>query len=149
MTTELEPDPSLIEVGRFYPYPPEIVWRALTEPALLEQWLMASTGFTGAAVGTHFLLSVPSSASAEIACEVLAATPHGAMTWSWTDLRAQQATRWIVAWRVHAQGRGTRLLLTHSGFDVDDKRQKMARNAMERGWRQVLSTKLVDVLDRL
>ncbi|WP_405180864.1 SRPBCC domain-containing protein [Nocardia sp. NBC_01377] len=148
MTTELRPDPSRIELGRFYPRPPEIVWRALTEPALLERWLMASTGFT-AEVGTHFLLSVSSDASAEIACVVLVASPHEAMTWSWMDLRFALPPRWIVAWEVHAQGRGTRLVLTHSGFDIDNKRHKMARNAMERGWRQVLSTKLVAVIDDL
>ena len=148
MTTELQPDPSRIELGRFYPHPPEIVWRALTEPALLDRWLMASTGFT-AEEGAHFLLSVASEAAAEIAGEILVVSPHEAMTWSWMDLRFSQPPRWIVVWELHAQGRGTRLLLTHSGFDISEKRHKMARNALERGWRQLLSTKLVDVLDEL
>ncbi|MFF2087368.1 hypothetical protein ACFVVM_26640 [Nocardia sp. NPDC058176] len=47
-----------------------------------------------------------------------------------------------------AQGHGTRLLLTTTGFDITDKRQRMQRNNLERGWRQLL-TKLGGVLDGL
>ncbi|WP_072687882.1 SRPBCC family protein [Rhodococcus marinonascens] len=148
MTIEPELDPSRVEVGTFYPHPREVVWQALTDPTLVERWLMASTGFEGARVGTHFLLSVPSSPPSEIACEVLEVTPGVAMTWSWVDMRAPQPARWIVTWTVQPQGRGTRLLLTHSGFDIDNKREKMARNALERGWKVCLS-KLSEVLDRL
>lgn len=144
---DLEPDPSKVEVGRFYPHSTDDVWRAVTDSTLLKRWLMPSTGFVGAVVGTHFLLSVPGSESAEIACEIVAVTPNEAMTWSWMDLRASPPARWSVTWQVHAHGRGTRLTVTHTGFDVDDKRQMMARNAFARGWDQVMSTKLVDVLD--
>ena len=147
--SDLESDPSRVEVSRFFSHPPDVVWRALTEPDLVERWLMQSTGFVGATVGTHVLLSVPSSDSAEIACEVVSAVPMESMTWSWTDLRAERPSRWFVTWDVHAHGRGTRLFISHTGFDIDDKRQMMARNAFARGWDQVLTTKLVEVLDEL
>lgn len=29
-----------LRVQRDYPHPPELVWRALTEPALISRWLM-------------------------------------------------------------------------------------------------------------
>lgn len=145
---DLEPDRSRVELGSYYAYRPEAVWAAITDPTTLTRWLMPSTGYVGAIVGTHFLLSVSPNASAEIACEVLAATPGCAMTWSWMDLRAPHPARWLVTWEVHPHGRGTRLLLTHSGFDIGDKRQVMARNAFARGWNQVLSGKLPDVLAR-
>ncbi|MDF0532372.1 SRPBCC domain-containing protein [Tsukamurella sp. 8F] len=146
MTVEPERDPSQVEIGSFYPHPPEMVWRVLTDPALVEQWLQVlPTGFQGARVGTHFIASVP---KGEIACEVLAATPGESMTWSWVDLRAPRPARWIASWLVRPQGRGTRLLFTMSGFDIENDRQRMARNAMERGWRQVLSN-YGDILTRL
>lgn len=51
-----EPDPSRVEIGRFYPHATDVVWRAITDPTLLERWLMPSTGFVGAVEGTHFRL---------------------------------------------------------------------------------------------
>ncbi|NNH71411.1 SRPBCC domain-containing protein [Nocardia uniformis] len=147
MGIENELDPSQVELGRFYPQPPEAVWRALTDSAVVEQWLLPSIGFDGAQVGTHFLFTVPSNPPAEVACEVLAATEGEAMTWSWMDMRGPQPARWIVTWELQPQGHGTRVLLTASGFDIEDKRQRMQRNNLERGWRQVLS-KLGDVLER-
>ena len=140
-------DPTSVEIGRFYPHPPEQVWQALTDPNWVEQWLMPSTGMRAAAVGTHFVFTVPSRPPGEIACEVLALREIDQLTLSWVDLRAARPARWLVDWTVHPQGRGTRLLLRHSGFDIDDRRQKMARNGMERMWRRVL-TQLGELLDR-
>ncbi|WP_372443020.1 SRPBCC family protein [Mycolicibacterium baixiangningiae] len=72
----------------------------------------------------------------EIACEVLELRPGERLALSWVDLRAARSARWLVDWTVDRQGRGTRLLLRHSGFDIRDRRQKMARNGMERMWRR-------------
>lgn len=52
MTSEL--DPAAIEIGSFFAQPPGVAWRALTEPGLLELWLMRSVGFSPT-VGTHFI----------------------------------------------------------------------------------------------
>jgi len=147
VTSDPERDPTSVEIGRFYPYAPERVWQALTDPSLVEQWLMPSTGFVAAEVGTHFVFTVPTQPSGEIACEVLAVLAGEHLTLSWVDLRATRPARWLVDWTVHPQGRGTRLLLRHSGFDIDDRRQKMARNGMERMWQRVL-TQLGAILDR-
>lgn len=142
MIPDPESDPAVVQVGRFFPYPPSAVWWALTDPDAVARWLAPSTGFVGAVVGSQFLFSVSDSTSAEIACEVVAATPVENMTWSWMDMRASRPARWFVTWDVQAHGRGTRLMLTHTGFDMDDRMQKMARNAFARGWDQVLTTKM-------
>jgi uncharacterized protein YndB with AHSA1/START domain len=34
-----------IRVDQFLPYPPQKVWRALTEPDLIARWLMPPSGF--------------------------------------------------------------------------------------------------------
>ncbi|WP_312033451.1 SRPBCC family protein [Nocardia veterana] len=117
------------------------------EPDLVERWLMRSIGLVPA-VGTHFLFVVPTEPAAEIACEVLAAQPPRRLTHSWVDLRSTFPARWMVDWVLEGQGRGTRVLLTQTGFDIDDRRQRMARNAMERGWRGTLA-RLAQVLDEL
>lgn len=147
MSTDPEVDPTSVEIGRFYPHAPAQVWQALTDPKLVEQWLMPSTGMLTAEVGTHFVFTVPTQPPGEIACEVLALRSGEQLTLSWVDLRATRPARWLLDWTVHPQGRGTRLLLRNSGFDIDDRRQKMARNGMERMWRRVL-TQLGELLDR-
>lgn len=155
MTMESELNPAAVEVGRFFPHQPAEVWRVLVDPAAMGLWLMACTGFD-ASVGTRFVFTVPAqpqsaaraqaAPAGEIACEVLAARPCEQLTLSWIDLRAEQPVRWVLDWTIRADGRGTRLLLTHSGFDVEDRRQRMARNGMERMWRGRL-LRLGDVLD--
>ncbi|GAB2719605.1 SRPBCC family protein [Nocardia thraciensis] len=145
MTSDSELDPAAVEIGGFYPQPPYAVWRALTEPDLVERWLMRSTGLS-ATVGTHFIFAILTEPTGEIACEVLEARPGEQLTFSWVDLRARHPARWILDWTIQPQGRGTRLLLTQTGFDITDRRQKMARNAMERGWKAALS-RLREVLD--
>ncbi|MBF6178197.1 Activator of Hsp90 ATPase homolog 1-like protein [Nocardia otitidiscaviarum] len=146
MMSDPELNPAAVEIGSFFPQPPDTVWHALTDPDLLEQWLLRSVGFAPA-VGTHFIFSLPTRPPGEIACEVLTAEPATRLTFRWIDLRADYPARWIVDWTIHPQGRGTRLLLTQTGFDIEDRRQKMARNAMERGWKGTLS-RLRELLDR-
>ena len=147
MTFEAELDPAAVEIGGFFAHPPEVVWRTLTEADLVGQWLMDSVGLIASA-GTHFFFMVPTQPAAEIACEVLAARPAGQLTYTWVDLRAKSPARWVVDWVLEPQGRGTRVLLTQTGFDIGDRRQKMARNAMERGWRGAL-TRLRALLDEM
>ncbi|MFD3701626.1 SRPBCC domain-containing protein [Nocardia sp. NPDC058658] len=148
-------DPASVEIGNFLAHAPSDVWHALTDPSVVQRWLMPSTGFV-ASVGTHFVFTVPPQPSSaarrqatsvgEIACEVLTARPSEQLTLSWVDLRAERPSRWVIDWTLLSQGRGTRLLLTHKGFDIEDRRQKMARNGMERMWHGRLS-RLRDVLD--
>ncbi|WP_245816311.1 SRPBCC family protein [Rhodococcus maanshanensis] len=145
MIADSELNPAAVEIGSFFPQSPDTIWRALTDPDLLERWMMRPTGFA-ASVGTQFIFAIPTQPTGEIACEVLAARPGEQLKFSWVDLRAEDPARWIVDWMLHPQGRGTRLLLTQTGFDIEDRRQKMARDALERGWKVTLS-RLRDVFD--
>ncbi|MCP2316320.1 putative conserved protein YndB, AHSA1/START domain [Nocardia amikacinitolerans] len=135
-------NPAAVELGSFFPQPPEAVWRALTEPDLLERWLLRPSGFA-ASVGTRFRFTIPDSSIDEIVCEVLAARPCERLTYSWMY---RQADRWIVDWTLRPQGRGTRLLLTQTGFDIEDRRQKMIRNATERSWKRRVLPRLGEVI---
>ncbi|WP_067825142.1 SRPBCC family protein [Nocardia inohanensis] len=139
MMPDAELNPAAVEIGGFFPQPPEALWHALIEPHLVERWLLLRSSGFAAAVGTRFIFVVPGRPPGEIACEVLAARAGERLTISWVDLRAEQPARWVVDWLLQPEGRGTRLLLTQTGFDIEDRRQKMARNAMERGWKTTLS----------
>ncbi|MVU80573.1 SRPBCC domain-containing protein [Nocardia sp. ET3-3] len=138
-------NPATIELGSFFPQPPGTVWRALTDPDLLARWLLRPTGFAAVA-GTRFRFTVPDSTSDEILCEVLEVQPARRLTHSWAYPRADYPARWILDWTLHPQGHGTRLLLLQTGFDLGDRRQKMARNAMERTWKRRLLPRLGEVI---
>ncbi|MFI6040479.1 SRPBCC domain-containing protein [Nocardia sp. NPDC051321] len=145
MIADAQLNPAAIELGSFFPQPPDTVWRALTQPDLLERWLLRPTGFA-ASVGTRFRFAVPAPSIDEIACEVLAARPYQQLTYSWLLPQAEHPARWIVDWTLLPQGRGTRLLLTQTGFDIEDRRQKMLRNAMERHWKRSVLPRLGEVI---
>lgn len=146
MTEDLPLDPAAVEIGRFYAHSPDRLWRALTDPVQLEAWLMPSTGLDDPQLGTQFVFTVPTDPPGEIACKVLAIRPGRQVTMRWVDLRAQLPARWVLDSTLHPQGHGTRLLLPHNGFNVSDRRQKMARNGMERMWKRALG-QLDSVLD--
>ncbi|MFF3226720.1 SRPBCC domain-containing protein [Nocardia suismassiliense] len=145
MIADPQLNPAAVELGSFFPQPPDAVWRALTEPDLLERWLLRPTGFV-ASVGTRFRFTASGASNDEIVCEVLAAQPGEQLTYSWLHPQAEEPARWIVDWTIRAQGRGTRLLLTQTGFDIEDRRQKMIRNATERSWKRLVLPRLGAVI---
>jgi uncharacterized protein YndB with AHSA1/START domain len=50
-----------------------------------------------------------------------------------------------VTWTLHPEGKGTRLVLTHAGFDLDSPMGRQAYEGMGHGWPGVLN-KLESVL---
>ncbi|GAB2550023.1 SRPBCC family protein [Nocardia heshunensis] len=145
MIADAELDPAAIELGNYFPQPVEAVWQALTDPDLVARWLLRPIGFT-AVPGTSFRFIVPDAPISEIHCEVLTARPHTHLTHTWHYPQADYPAHWILDWTLHPQGHGTRLLLTQTGFDITDRRQKMARNAMERTWKRRLLPRLGEVI---
>ena len=147
MEIDKDQDPMRIELGQFYPHAPRQVWQAFTDSTVIQQWFLQSVGYV-VEVGAQFMFLIPSDPPAEIACTVVEAQPSARLAWSWRDTRSSVATDWPVLWSMHAHGRGTHLILSQQGFDPDDRRQQMARNAMERFWRTPFA-QLGPVLDTL
>ncbi|WP_405486105.1 SRPBCC domain-containing protein [Nocardia sp. NBC_00511] len=145
MIADAELDPAAVELSSFFPEAPEAVWRALTDPELLARWLLRPTGFA-ATVGTRFRFTIPDARIDEIRCEVLIVRPCEQFTCTWIYPQADYPANSIIDWTLHPQGRGTRLLFTQTGFDIADRRQKMARNALERTWKRRLLPRLGEVI---
>jgi len=94
------------------PHPIEAVWRALTEADAISDWLMQTTGFQPI-VGARFRLKTQHlSASGWIDAEVLQLEPPWRMTWSWSADGGAAST---VTFELAAEGKRTRLRLTHEG----------------------------------
>ncbi|SRX92457.1 Activator of Hsp90 ATPase 1 family protein [Nocardia brasiliensis ATCC] [Mycobacterium shimoidei] len=147
--TDTTADPQVIEADQFYAHPPERVWRALTTPELMARWLMQPSGFAPV-VGTRFTFRgqpMPSVGfSGDIACEVIAVQEGKQLTISWADAASGQPATWMVSWTLYPEGHGTRVILRHTGFDLDDVVQRRSRDIMGKGWVRIAAQlgKLLD-----
>jgi cytochrome b561 len=102
-------------VERVIPHPPEKVWRALTQTALLEDWLMKND-FTPT-LGAKFTFRTQPMPhwNGVVECEVLAGEPHRRLSYSWNAAAAPGAVGLRAAGRQQLQGRGLRLAAQSRG----------------------------------
>jgi hypothetical protein len=49
---------------------------------------------------------------------------------------------WTLRWTLAPEGTGTRLILEHSGFDLDDPQHRFAFDTMGPGWRDEVLPRL-------
>lgn len=153
MTSALDgpDDLTTVRVAQFLPHPPAKVWRALTEPELIAQWLMPCD--FRLEVGHRYTMTVlprpNANFSGTTAAEVLAYETGRMLSVRWTDASAANQADWTITWTLEPEGRGTRLFLVHEGFDPDDPAQMMARKIMGSGWRTYVPDALLDALERL
>lgn len=144
-------DLTRIEVDQYFPHSPTRVWRALTTPDLMAQWLMPND--FQPVVGHRFMFRARSVAqtrfSGQIACQVLDLIPRRRLQISWGDADSPDGMATTVTWTLQPEGKGTRLFLEHTGFDLDDPTQQLARKFMNGGWRSHVLRRLSDLLQHL
>lgn len=129
-------------VEREMAHPPEKIWRALTQPHLIEEWLMKSD--FKPAVGHHFNLR--GDWGGVLDCEVLAVEPNSMLSYTWNFAHDDAAydLQSVVTFTLTPTSRGTHLRMEQSGFRPD---QKQAHGGANFGWRAFLA-KLEQVLAR-
>jgi uncharacterized protein YndB with AHSA1/START domain len=124
-----------ITVDQFVAAPPEKVWRGLTEPELHARWW--APGDIAPVVGHRFTLVMPPPWG-ERPCEVLEVEPFERFVYTFNGT-------WTLTWTLVPEGSGTRLLLEHSGFDMDDPQDRHALETMGRGWRTLVVPRLAEL----
>jgi uncharacterized protein YndB with AHSA1/START domain len=131
-----------VVVERDLPFPPEKVWRALTQPHLIAEWLMKNDFMP--VVGHRFNLR--GDWGGVLDCEVLAVDPHRSMAYTWNFKHDDAAydLRSIVTFTLTQTNSGTRLRMEQSGFQPA---QRQAFGGANAGWQQFFA-KLQQVLER-
>jgi len=125
-----------VVVEREIPYPPEKIWRALTQPHLIEEWLMKND--FKPVVGHSFHLRADWGA---VDCQVLAVEPNKTLSYTWGayDLKS------VVTWTLTPTAEGTHLRMEQSGFRRD---QPQYYQGAQGGWQQFFAN-LEQVLARI
>lgn len=123
-----------VVVEREFPFPPERLWRALTQPHLIEEWLMKNQSFAPV-VGQRFNLSGDWGG---VDCEVLAVEPHRTLsyTWDYSHEDPTYALKSVVTFTLTPTVTGTHLRMEQEGFRPH---QKQAFGGAHGGWRQHLA----------
>src|SRR4051812_23270247 len=97
-----------------YPHPIERVWRSLTEPAEIAQWLMENDFVPR--VGHRFTLREvppPREWRGYVECEVVEVDPPRRLVYTWDG---GQIPPTLVTYDLDSTPGGTRLRLEHTGF---------------------------------
>jgi len=131
-----------VVVEREIPHPPEKVWRALTQPHLIEEWLMKNDFKLAMAHRFNFRADyLPNGA---LDCEVLAVEPNKKWSYTWNSVSDNAAfnLKSVVTWSLTSTSAGTHLRMEQSGFRPD---QSQAYQGAKYGWPQFLA-KLEQIL---
>ena len=124
-----------VVVEREIPYPPEKIWRALTQPHLIQEWLMKNDFMPVVDHRFNFRADWGT-----VDCQVLAVEPNKTLSYTWAayDLKS------VVTWTLTPTSTGTRLRMEQSGFRPE---QRQAYHGAKGGWQRFLAT-LEQLLDR-
>ncbi|MBC9883964.1 SRPBCC domain-containing protein [Bradyrhizobium sp. INPA01-394B] len=140
--TEAATETRSVVIEREFAYPPERLWRALTQPHLIEEWLMKND--FKPEVGHRFNLR--GEWGGVLDCEVLTIEPQRSLayTWNFTHEDAAYDLKSVVTFTLTATGSGTHLRVEQAGFRPS---QKQAYGGAHAGWKQFF-TKLDELLAR-
>jgi uncharacterized protein YndB with AHSA1/START domain len=113
-----------VVVERAFPYPPEKIWRALTQPHLIAEWLMKND--FAPVVDHQFTLSAEWGA---VQCEVREVEPNRTLSYTWSAYGLES----VVTWTLTPAGEGTALRMEQVGFRPD---QQQAFQGAKYGWQK-------------
>ena len=124
-----------VVVEREIAHPPEKIWRALTQPHLIEEWLMKND--FKPVMDHRFALRGD---WGSVDCQVRAVEPNKTLSYTWSAMGLES----IVTWTLIPTGTGTHLRMEQSGFRPD---QQQAYQGATYGWQQFFD-KLEQVVAR-
>lgn len=124
-------DTRSLVIEREMPFPPEKIWRALTEGALIKEWMLEND--FKPVIGHRFKFRAPPMPQWDgvIHSEILAIEPNRKLSYSWGSLGLET----VVVWTLVATSGGTLLRMEQSGFRAD---QKAEFGGAKYGWQNFI-----------
>ena len=121
---------------------PEKVWRALTDPELLAEWLLPAIGLE-LEPGAEFMFKTQPYPGWDgtVNCRFIEIEPQRKLSYAWTVPFLDT----VVTFSLAPSASGTRLSLVQSGFTPEQKRES---GGARYGWK-MMGGKLVDLLGRI
>jgi uncharacterized protein YndB with AHSA1/START domain len=111
-------------VERDFAYPPEKLWRALTQPHLIAEWLMKND--FAPTVDQKFKLTGD---WGSVDCKVLVVEANRALSYTWDAMGLES----VVTWTLTPTKGGTHVRMEQSGFRPD---QQQAYQGAKFGWQK-------------
>ncbi|MGU7770154.1 SRPBCC family protein [Burkholderia sp. MR1-5-21] len=125
-----------VVVEREMPFPSEKIWRALTQPHLIAEWLMQNDFVP--VVAHRFNLRADWGA---VDCQVLTVEPNRTLAYTWAAYGVDS----VVTWTLTPTQTGTLLRMEQTGFRHD---QQQAYQGAQYGWQKFFAS-LEQVLARI
>ncbi|MGD1067825.1 MAG: SRPBCC domain-containing protein [Vulcanimicrobiaceae bacterium] len=126
--SEKATDTLSVVVERDLPYPPEKVWRALTQPQLIEEWLMKNDFVP--VVDHQFRFSADWGG---VDGRVVTVEPNTTLAYTWGGFGLES----IVTWTLTPTSTGTHLRMEQTGFKPD---QPQFYEGAKQGWPRFIAS---------
>jgi uncharacterized protein YndB with AHSA1/START domain len=118
-------------IERELPHPPEKIWRALTQGALIREWLM-DNDFQPVPQHSFTFRAPPMPGwNGVIDCEVLVVEPNKTLSYSWNSMGLES----VVVWTLVPTRGGTLVRMEQSGFRPDQEANYQGANY---GWQKFI-----------
>jgi uncharacterized protein YndB with AHSA1/START domain len=124
-------------IEREVPHPPEKIWRALTQSALVEEWLMKNDFQPVVGHRFNFRSTPVPGWNGVIDAEVLVVEPNSRLSYSWGTMGMES----VVAWTLTPTKGGTHVRMEQTGFRSEED---AAYKGASWGW-----TKFIGNLERV
>jgi uncharacterized protein YndB with AHSA1/START domain len=116
-----------VVVERDIPYPPARIWRVLTQPHLIAEWLMQND--FKPVVGHSFNLRAD---WGSVDCQVLTIEADKTLSYTWNAMGLES----VVTWTLTPTRTGTHLRMEQTGFQPE---QRQAYQGARFGWQKFLT----------
>src|ERR1700744_1463423 len=120
-----------VAIEREMSYPPEKIWRALTEGTLSKEWLMDNHFQPVAGHSFKVRFTPVPNWDAVINSQVLIVEPNKKLSYGWGTMGMES----VVTWTLTPTDAGTHVRMEHSGFGSD---QDAAYKGANYGWQKFI-----------